>query len=81
MNVSEILVTWLKEHGYDGLCDEDCGCGIDHLAPCGDDFGDCEPAHSRKATTADADRLGIEVGDIVYSTEEPAAREAGKDTK
>lgn len=40
-NVLEIIEAWLREHGYDGLvrleddAEDDCGCGLDHFAPCG----------------------------------------------
>lgn len=45
MNVKEILVSWLKSHGYDGLYSEDCGCSIDNLFLCGGNsfFEDCKP--------------------------------------
>lgn len=45
MTVREIITAYLREHGYDGLCNDDCGCGIDDLAPCGGDYGRCVPAH------------------------------------
>jgi len=45
MAVRAILTTWLRDHGYDGLCYEDCGCGVDNLAPCGSYCMDCEPAY------------------------------------
>ena len=32
--VLKMVESWLKEHGYDGLYDDDCGCGADDLAPC-----------------------------------------------
>lgn len=36
-NIKEIVAAWLKEHGYDGLvnleCGNECGCGIDDLMP------------------------------------------------
>ena len=45
MNVREILAAWLREHGYDGLYTEDCGCQIDGLCPCGEyDLG-CEAGY------------------------------------
>jgi hypothetical protein len=38
MNVKEIIETYLKENGYDGLQnydDTDCACYLDDLCPCG----------------------------------------------
>lgn len=43
--VKQILLDHLKSIGADGLCGEDCGCGIDNLAPSGDlCCMDCVPA-------------------------------------
>lgn len=45
-NWLELAANYLKANGYDGLCsvDEECGCSIDDLAPCGC-FYECLPAY------------------------------------
>lgn len=48
-NVLDIIVTYLKEHGYDGLCYDDCGCHLDDLCPCGELSLNCEPGYEVKA--------------------------------
>ena len=48
MNVKTIMGTWLREHGFDGLCnpDEQCGCLADDLAPCDcENVLECQPGH------------------------------------
>jgi hypothetical protein len=44
VDVREIITQRLRAMGANGLYHEDCGCGIDDLAPCGMDCLDCEPA-------------------------------------
>lgn len=44
MNAKEIIVEYLKKNGFDGLANEDCGCGIDNLCPCGEIQASCSPA-------------------------------------
>ena len=44
MTVIDIVRARLTEIGADGLCTDDCGCGIADLAPCGDWIGGCVPA-------------------------------------
>ena len=44
MTVKEIVIRYLQFHGYDGLCNIDCGCGLDNLMPCGDISEACEVA-------------------------------------
>ncbi len=34
MTIKGILEKWLKDNGYDGLCDNRCGCVMDDLMPC-----------------------------------------------
>ena len=43
--VKEIVADWLKQHGYDGLFNPDCGCVLDDLMPCADRFSDCEAGY------------------------------------
>lgn len=48
MTLHEIVAEWLREHGYDGLCRDTCGCGLDDLMPCGEPGDDCVPAYKRR---------------------------------
>ncbi len=49
MTVKEIVIEYLKKHGFDGLVtDEGCGCDIADIAPCGGDLFNiikCEPGY------------------------------------
>ena len=50
MNCRDILIEWLKEHGYDGLANPEvpCGCGFDEFLPCSvldEDGAGCQPAY------------------------------------
>jgi len=57
MNVKEILIEWLKDHGCDGLCNTDigCGCGFTSCIP-GDtysnDFIPCEDINENECQPA-----------------------------
>ena len=50
MNVKEIIEKYLKDNGFDGLCnsDSECGCDLEDLMPCDNECGDCEPAYKHK---------------------------------
>jgi len=39
--VEGIVKQWLRDNGYDGLYNDDCGCTLDDFAPCGEICGDC----------------------------------------
>lgn len=44
----EVMVReWLIINGFDGLCSDECGCGVDDFAPCGEGpYSDCESAEA-----------------------------------
>lgn len=42
--VKEIIIVALREMGADGLCEGECGCGLDNLMPCGTAPIWCVPA-------------------------------------
>ena len=72
MNVREILTSWLKEHGYDGLCCDGCGCRIEDMAICNSCFDDCLPAYKIICDDEDCatceyleDCSGPEMGDFI----------------
>lgn len=47
MTVLDIVEQYLKDNGYDGLCDDDeCGCVLGDLAPCCSYFSECMPAYN-----------------------------------
>jgi hypothetical protein len=52
MNCKEIIIEYLKTHGFDGLCNPygECGCGIDDLIPCECDISECSPAYKRECS-------------------------------
>jgi len=46
MTVKEIIKTYLREHGYDGLYNNgECGCEIDDIGPCESIIDDCRPGY------------------------------------
>jgi len=52
-----IIHAFLVSNNYDGLAAEDCGCGLDDLAPCGEGpFPSCVAAKSR--VLADGEYIG-----------------------
>ena len=41
----DIVRDYLIANGYDGLAGEECGCGLDDLAPCCETMNECRPAY------------------------------------
>ena len=53
MTVKEMVASYLRQNGFDGLCSDDCGCGLDHLFPCECEtmWLGCVPAYKHRNTT------------------------------
>ena len=63
MTVKEIVAAYLKANGYDGLCDENCGCypTDDGLFICeGDGCLGCRPGYQQIITDSNNDAYGEE---------------------
>lgn len=58
IDVHRIVSDYLRVRGYDGLVNTDfqCGCTLDDLVCCGEDFSDCKPAYKVKCTPDACDR-------------------------
>ena len=78
MTVKEIIKDYLGKNGFDGLCSENCGCGLYNLMPCGnDDALSCEPAYNH-GCKGDCTGCGEpELCELIesYSTEKPEEKE------
>ena len=55
-DVQSIVIAWLKEHDYDGLCCDDCGCSLDALMGCWcDGIPGCVPAYYHACKQGDCE--------------------------
>jgi len=47
ITVSNMIIEYLNNNKYEGLCcpEKDCGCGLDDLAPCEENIMKCYPAY------------------------------------
>jgi hypothetical protein len=54
MTIKQIVEERLRKDGFDGLCGgracDGCGCILDDLFPCGQDFSECVPGHAKWGT-------------------------------
>lgn len=81
MKALDIIKKYLVDNGYDGLCNGDCGCGLDDLSPCGCTVNnDCMPAYKFKTDCKNCYRapdcgMVDDVEGFCYGTKR-AAREA-----
>ena len=60
MNVGVLVEDWLREHGYEGLCDlaHECSCVCDCLMDCGYQgyvIRQCEPGYKVPCDCADGE--------------------------
>jgi hypothetical protein len=81
MTVKEIVKDWLKGHGYEGLCEDECGCGLDDFAPCADGpFPTCKPAMTKVLTAENINDYyyldDVQVGDTIYTPSDKGALDA-----
>jgi len=70
--VRDIIREYLVANGYDGLCSEECGCGLDDLMPCEYGIQHCVPAEKVIATAEHYDPEFSEfgIGDEIYVPDE-----------
>ena len=75
--VGAIIYRHLKDHGYDGLYGDECGCDKDDLFPCEHpDMDFCHPAHETKCQGMDKCPYSKEcpephVGNVCMTTKKP----------
>ena len=81
MTVEQIVSDWLREHGYDGLCNLDCGCTLDDLVPCRCINEECQAAYKTTAFTPEEREEWGDDCDYMMVTEKRADGEGEKMTK
>jgi len=45
MTGADMVKEWLRDHGYDGLVNGDCGCSLDDFMPCEECCCHCKSAY------------------------------------
>ena len=79
MTVKDMVKKYLETNGFDGLCCEDCGCGLDDLMACGETYNDCKAAYKRIVTKEEFEDMnfdlgyGCEIGDEFFALEKQKA--------
>jgi len=64
-NISEIVIGWLRENGYDGLTDgEECGCTTEEFNLCCGPIDNCYPAYNHGPG---ADSEGDNIGFLMFT--------------
>lgn len=68
MDCIDIVLRYLKENGYDGLFNDECGCVLDDLVPCsGESFGTCQPGYRVPCDCGDHDYHIVETKPVAGS--------------
>lgn len=63
MNAIQIIETWLKENGYDGLYEPgECGCEIGDLCHCIEYFGGCLAGYKQPREKRGEKRFDFMIG-------------------
>ena len=74
MTVKEIVKDYLEKNGYDGLCSEQCGCGLDGLMPCScvknEVIEMCEAAYKHEMKESGG-LYGANIPQVRYTTRKP----------
>lgn len=60
-NLQTYIAEKLEEDGYDGLCSEGCGCGLDDFMPCGESNRECVVARAVTCTWDEDKAEGPEI--------------------
>jgi hypothetical protein len=71
---SEIVTEYLESHGYDGLCNNECGCGIGEIGLCGHIEVDCVPAYRYTCNGCPAKCEEFELGGYCFRDKRPSIR-------
>jgi len=61
MTVLEIVKDYLDKNGFDGLCNDTCGCSKNDLFPCDDACLDCIAAYAAPSPRG-----------VIFQAEKPA---------
>ena len=71
--LQEAIRQYLERNGYDGLCDDECGCLKDDLVACGCSPDCCEPGYRidyKAGDKCDCDCQGMDHWHVMPDKEE-----------
>ena len=64
--LDSVIGAWIKEHGYDGLYSDECGCLAEDLCPCacGSNLSDCRLGYNYGPRETDDGHADFWVGPL-----------------